>query len=231
MAPDKLRRRVDGDGRAEIQRALAQRGGEVLSTARIVPGLRGALPIASRSATKSSGFEGDSIQIRSATAHMRTHAAVSSTATRCTSQRPCRAPLRQAGHPLVAVIGDRHHGSRRKLRDPAAAAAMPEAKATALPPSSPPLTMVSSASQVGVPAERVDPIAAQHVVGRKEGRHVQGRAGSGQRPAETIQDSGLISETDSVCSIVSAPPQLRHTPPLRRGQTASFEALSGNIRL
>ena len=65
---------------------------KVLSTATIAPGLRGAAQTASRSATVSNGFEGDSSQIRSATPQDRIQVAVSSTATRCTNQRCLSAP-------------------------------------------------------------------------------------------------------------------------------------------
>ncbi len=56
----------------------------VLSTPRIAPRFRGAAQITSRSPTVSSGFEGDSSQIRSASAHSSIHLAVSATPTRGT---------------------------------------------------------------------------------------------------------------------------------------------------
>ena len=49
---------------------------------------RGAAQMVSRSPTVSSGFEGDSSQIKSATPHISTQRAVSATATRCTVHRP-----------------------------------------------------------------------------------------------------------------------------------------------
>src|SRR5215207_3349974 len=88
---------------------------KVLSTATIAPGLRGAAQTASRSATVSSGFEGDSSQIRSATPQERIQPAVSSTATRCTDQRFLSARGCEARDTLIAVVGEYHDGASREL--------------------------------------------------------------------------------------------------------------------
>jgi cystathionine gamma-synthase len=61
---------------------------KVLSTATTVPGRRGAAHTASRSATSSSGFEGDSNQTRSQFAQASIQPAVSAPATRRNDQRP-----------------------------------------------------------------------------------------------------------------------------------------------
>lgn len=73
----------------------------MLSTATSAPGLRGTAQTGSRSATLSSGFEGDSNQIRSTPPQARTQPDVSSTATRCTDQRPLSVPAaRPATEPV-----------------------------------------------------------------------------------------------------------------------------------
>src|SRR5215213_653038 len=71
---------------------------------------------------------------------------------------------------------------------------MPEAKATALPDSSPP-TSSSSASQVGVPSSREysRPVPIMKFDAGISGTF-NGAPGSEARPAETSHDSGLILE-------------------------------------
>jgi hypothetical protein len=65
---------------------------KVLSTPKIAPRFRDAAQIVSKSATVSSGLEGDSSQIKSATPHISIQRVVSATATRCTVQRPRSCP-------------------------------------------------------------------------------------------------------------------------------------------
>ena len=64
----------------------------VLSTTTSASGLRGAAQIAGRSATASSGLDGDSSHSRSASAASSSQRAVSSTPARTTRHRPCAAP-------------------------------------------------------------------------------------------------------------------------------------------
>ena len=112
--------------------------------------------MAARSAVSSSGLVGDSTHSRSASSARATHAAVSAGAKRSTRQPWSRAPASaMPATRLVAVVGDHEVRARRQLAAGSRrAAAMPEAKATARPPSRPPIT-VSKASQVSVPSLRL----------------------------------------------------------------------------
>ena len=68
------------------------------------------------SPTVKSGFDGDSNQMKSATAQSSIQRAVSSTARRRTA--PAASVLsrkRESGHPLIAIMGEADDGSDREL--------------------------------------------------------------------------------------------------------------------
>ena len=117
MAADELRRRVDDEVRAELQRLLQQRRGERVVDDHARPGAcAGPRRWRRGRRSRSSGLVGDSTHSRSASSARDTHASVSGGANRSTRQSWSRAAgLGDPGDRLVAVVGDHEVRARRQL--------------------------------------------------------------------------------------------------------------------